>query len=93
MLTPNIGGTESEVTYMADTLIKGFRIPENCSVCPVKHRADYGLYTCPFVSGYAFAGVTDRSDLCPLVDLGTHGPLIDISKAEVVIPASKEEER
>lgn len=76
---------------MADVIIKNLKIPESCAVCPVKQDANWGLYTCPFMEDYAFSKFTkQRSTNCPMRELPEHGPLIDISKTEIVIPASRE---
>ena len=51
-------------------LIKGMRMPENCTRCD-----SIGLNVaigCPVMSG-----TNERATDCPLVDLGKHGRLID----------------
>ena len=82
---------ESE-DYMADIIIKGVKIPKSCALCPVKLPSEYkDMYTCPFIDNYYFSDIAkNRSPGCPLRELPAHGPLIDISTAQVVIPESRE---
>ena len=88
----NTGGMESEVA-MSDIVIRNIKMPQNCAACPLKQKADWNLYTCPFLPSYAFAlNNKHRSADCPMEELGPHGPLVDVSKAQVVLEASKEVE-
>ena len=76
---------------MADVLIQNMTVPPTCGKCPIKQKTNWGLYTCPFLPSYAFAlNSTFRSGDCPMIQLQDHGPLVDISQANVVVPASKE---
>ena len=89
---PTTGGGESEVT-MSDIVIHNIKMPQTCAACPLKQKADWNLYTCPFLPSYAFAlNNKHRSADCPMEELGPHGPLVDISKAQVVLEASREVE-
>ena len=59
-------------------LIKGMKLPSDCSVCPLE--TDYG--TCGYYSLYVEAGhdsdYTKRRDDCPIIGVSTpHGDLID----------------
>lgn len=76
---------------MADVLILNMTVPSTCGECPVKQETNWGLYVCPFLPSYAFArNSTFRSSDCPMFQLQDHGPLVDISQAQVIVPASKE---
>ena len=55
-------------------LIKGMRMPENCSKCPV---ALSGKYCRINKTNETYKMLPFRPDHCPLVDLGKHGDLID----------------
>ena len=89
---PTTGGGESEVT-MSDIVIRNTKMPQTCAACPLKQKADWNLYTCPFLPNYAFSLINKhRSADCPMEELGPHGPLVDISKAQVVLEASREVE-
>ena len=60
---------------MADLLIKGMKMPENCAKCPFS-EADYGYCTADIRlrdAGY----VEQRPEWCPLVEIPKHGRLID----------------
>ena len=51
-------------------LIKGMRIPENCTRCD--HIGLNVAIGCPVMSG-----TNGRATDCPLVDLGKHGRIVD----------------
>ena len=88
----NTGGMESEVA-MSDIVIRNIKMPQTCAACPLKQKVNWNLYMCPFLPSYAFALSNKyRSANCPMEELGPHGPLVDISKAQVVLEASKEVE-
>ncbi len=59
-------------------LIKGMRIPKNCCECPLE--TDYGTcgYYSLFVEGGHDSDWEKRRDDCPLIELPSHGDLIDI---------------
>ena len=68
-------------------LIKGMKMPENCDVCRFGDWSNlHQTASCklkdyqPCFSDYSREFKTQRSTICPLVDLGKHGDLIDRQK-------------
>ena len=62
-------------------LIRGMQMPKNCGVCPLR---GCGYLCCPDTENerlirteYMCSDDLKRPDWCPLVDLGSHGDLID----------------
>lgn len=73
---------------MSDLLIKGMKMPDNCTLCEIIPRCSYceGYNdVCPFKPNnvdeeWDFSeGIfpTSRPDWCPLVEIPQHGDLID----------------
>lgn len=66
-------------------LIKGMQIPDNCDVCPFSDWSNLHQTSCcklkeyePGFQDYSIAYRTQRSNICPLVELPEHhGRLID----------------
>ena len=66
-------------------LIKGMQIPENCDVCLFSDWSNLHQTSCcklkeyePGFQDYSIAYMTQRSNICPLVELPEHhGRLID----------------
>ena len=74
-------------------IVKGMKMPENCDVCRFGDWSNIHQTACcklkdyePCFSDYNWSFKTKRSTICPLVDLGKHGDLIDRDK---VIPKLK----
>lgn len=68
-------------------VVKGMRMPENCNVCRFSDWSNlHQTASCklkdyqPCFSNYSTEYITQRSTICPLVDLGKHGGLIDADK-------------
>ena len=65
-------------------IVKGMKMPENCDVCRFGDWSNLHQTACcklkdyePCFSDYSRKFKTQRSTICPLVDLGKHGDLID----------------
>ena len=66
-------------------LIKGMQMPDNCDVCPFSGWSNLHQTSCcklkeyePGFQDYSIAYRTQRSNICPLVDIPEHhGRLID----------------
>ena len=63
-------------------LIKGMKMPESCPECPF---TDYEMH-CPLTDKTYNWGLTERASDCPLVEVPTHGRLID---ADAINPEDK----
>ena len=70
-------------------VVKGMRMPENCNVCRFSDWSNlHQTVSCklkdykPCFSNYSTEYITQRSTICPLVDLGKHGDLIDRNALE-----------
>ena len=63
-------------------LIKSMKMPEKCGLCDLFH-AESPMH-CTVVKGHKTVGAPygmPRPDWCPLVDLGKHGRLVDVTTA------------
>jgi hypothetical protein len=76
-------------------LIKGMKMPENCDVCRFADWSNlHQTASCklkdyqPCFSDYSREFKTQRSTICPLVDLGKHGRLIDADALDYRLGAS-----
>ena len=65
-------------------IVRGMRMPENCDVCRFVDWSNLHQTACcklkdyePCFSDYSQEYRAKRSTICPLVDLGKHGDLID----------------
>ena len=68
---------------MADILIRGMEMPENCSLCKLaQHRMFTGSVMCPITGqtvGYYNEGFHQEDHICPLIPLPEgHGQLGDL---------------
>ena len=73
--------------------IKGMKMPENCDVCRFGDWSNlHQTASCklkdykPCFSNYSTEYITQRSTICPLVDLGKHGDLIDADELKKEFP-------
>lgn len=74
-------------------LIKGMRIPDNCDVCIFSDWSNLHQTSCcklkeyePGFQDYSIAYRTQRSNICPLVELPEHhGRMID--EDEIIVPS------
>ena len=68
---------------MSEVLIKGMKMPKNCSVCAL-NRA---LYCCAKSCGIrSYHENRTKPDWCPLIELPKHGRLIDADKLRAELP-------
>lgn len=65
-------------------IVKGLRMPDNCDVCRFGDWSNLHQTACcklkdyePCFTAFSREFETQRSTICPLVDLGKHGDLID----------------
>lgn len=68
---------------MSDILIKGIEMPRSCQECPCEqcYVNNYGYVICrecPLLyKGYTTAFGNERREDCPLIEIPSHGRLID----------------
>lgn len=73
--------------------IKGMQMPENCNICRFGDWSNlHQTASCelkdnePCFSDYSREYITQRSAICPLIDLGKHDRLIDAGELKKEFP-------
>ena len=79
--------------------IKSMEMPENCDVCRFGDWSNLHQTACcklkdyqPCFSDYSREFKTQRSTICPLVDLGKHGRLIDADEITAFLRLERNDE-
>lgn len=75
---------------MAEVLIKGFKMPENCWSCPFLHTSEHYVgddkilqkHTCLRTGESTYEYLIGYLKNCPLIEIPPHGRLIDADKLE-----------
>lgn len=65
---------------MSDLLIKGMKMPKNCGYCPLAVGGRF-TFTCMRMIGkeFSYELAEQRQEDCPLVEVPTHGELVQRS--------------
>ena len=78
-------------------VVKGMRMPENCDVCMFGDWSNLHQTACcklkdyrPCFSDYSKEYRTQRSTICPLIDLGKHDRLIDAGELKKEFPKDED---